>query len=93
MHKRSARSECSYGKLSPYGFIKYQVPMQQMGPFLYEPCHMRRGDLIIVNSSHDVLGGMVIKRSGPVVHANHVCGPELLNDFIDLVSQNWPYLR
>ncbi len=24
MRERSARSECSYGKLSPYGFIKYQ---------------------------------------------------------------------
>ncbi len=24
MRKRSAFSECSYGKLRPYGFIKYQ---------------------------------------------------------------------
>ncbi len=42
---------------------------------------MRSGDLIILNSSHGVLVGMVIKRSGPVVHTNHVCGPELL--FLD----------
>ncbi len=26
---------CVYGKLSPYGFIKYQVPMQQIVPFFY----------------------------------------------------------
>ncbi len=58
MRERSARSECSYGKLSLYGFIKYQ-------------------DLIILNSSHGVLVGMVIKQSGPVMHTNHVCGPEL----------------
>ncbi len=62
MHERSAWSEC------PYGFIKYQVPMQRMGPFSY---------LIILNSSHGVLVGMVIKLSGPVTHTNHVCGPEL----------------
>ncbi len=58
MCERSARSECSYGKLSPYGFIKYQ-------------------DLIILNSSHGLLAGMVIKLSGPVMHTNHLCGPEL----------------
>ena len=39
---------------------------------------MRSGDLIILNSSHGVLVGMVIKQSGPVAHTNHVCGPELL---------------
>ncbi len=90
MRERYARSECSYGKLSPYGFIKYQVPMQQMGPFFYRwvTCpslrailrkwpHMRSGDLIILNSSHGVLVGMVIKLSGPVAHTNHLCGPEL----------------
>ncbi len=38
---------------------------------------MRSGDLIILNSSHGVLVGMVIKLSGPVEHTNHVCGPEL----------------
>ncbi len=52
VRERSARSECSYGKLSLYGFI-------------------------ILNSSHGVLVGMVIKQSGPVAHTNHVCGPEL----------------
>ncbi len=26
--------EMSAGKLNPHGFIKYHVPMQQMGPFL-----------------------------------------------------------
>ncbi len=56
MRERSARSECSYGKLSPYGFIEY------------------------LNSSHGVLVGMVIKRSGPVVHTNHLCGPELYRE-------------
>ncbi len=34
-------------------------------------------DLIILNSSHDVLVGIVIKLSGPLAHTNHVCGPEL----------------
>ncbi len=91
MRERSAPSECSYGKLSPYGFIKYQLPMQQMGPFFYRLVrrgpslrailrkwpHTRSGDLIILNSSHDVLVGMVIKLSGPLAHTNHVCGPEL----------------
>ncbi len=52
MRKMSSRSECSYGKLSRYGFIKYQVPMQQMGPFCYR-----------LNSSL-ALVGMVIKLSG-----------------------------
>ncbi len=65
--------------------------MQQMGPFFYRwvrrgtPLrailrkwpHMRSGDFIILNSSHGVLVGMVIKRRGPVTHTNHVCGPEL----------------
>ncbi len=30
MREMFAGFECSYGKLSPYGLIKYQVPMQQM---------------------------------------------------------------
>ncbi len=64
--------------------------MQQMGPFfcrwvrrgtlraiLRKWPHMRSWDLIILNSSHGVLVGMVIKLSGQVAHANHVCGPEL----------------
>ncbi len=39
--------------------------------------HMRSGDLIILNSSQGVIVGMVIKLSGPVMHTNHLCGPEL----------------
>ncbi len=33
MREMSAGSEYSYDKLSPYGFTKYQDPMQQMEPF------------------------------------------------------------
>ena len=67
MCEMSTGSESSYDKVSPYGFIKYQVPMQQMG------------DLVILNTTHGVLVvGMVIKLSGQVAHTNHVCGPELL---------------
>ena len=32
----------------------------------------------ILNSTHGVLGGMVIKLNGQVTHTNHLCGPELL---------------
>ena len=52
MREMSGGFECSYGKLSPYGFI--------------------------LNSTHGVLVGMVIKPSGQVAHTNHLCGPELL---------------
>ncbi len=86
MRERSARSECSYGKLSPYGFIKYQVPMQQIRKW----SHMRSGDLIILNSSHDVLVGMVIKLSGPLAHTNHECGPEL---FCPTLTVSFPSRR
>ena len=36
---------------------------------------MRR--IVILNRTHGVLVGMVIKRSGQVAHTNHLCGPEL----------------
>ncbi len=78
MREMSAGSECSYDKVSTYGFIKYQVPMQQMGPILRRWPHKRSGDLVILNSTHGVLVGMVIKLSGQVAHTNHVCGPELI---------------
>ena len=72
MREMSAGSEYSYDKLNPYGFIKYQVPMQQMGP------HQRIRDLVNLNCAHGELVRMVVKPSGQVMHMNHLCGPELL---------------
>ena len=40
---------------------------------------MRSGDLIILNSSHGVIVGMVIKLSGQVVHTNHLCCAGLID--------------
>ena len=63
MREMSAGFECSYGKLSPYGFI--------------------------LNSTHGVLVGMVIKPSGRVAHTNHLCGPELIENHNSSTTLDW----
>ncbi len=46
-------------------------------------------DLIILNSPHGVLVGMVIKLSGQVAHTNHLCGPELNNLLVSNCEFNY----
>ena len=65
----SAGFECSYNKLSPFGFIKYQVPMQQMGPFFYR--WVRRGTC---PSLRAILRKWPHRRSGDLVILNSACG-------------------
>ncbi len=75
MREMSAGFECSYGKLSPHGFIKYQVPIPRSVRGPLGKCHHKRsGDLVILNSTHGVLVGMVIKPSGQVVHTTVEAG-------------------